>query len=290
VFTFFTLLLPFFTEANAVTEERAKLQPYAKINFPEINEASGIVKSRMWPDVYWIHNDSGDEARIFPITRKGEIIKPEWMKDYRGIEIPDAVNVDWESITTDDRGNLIIADCGNNSNTRRDLAIYIVKEPYPTQTVVTRVARRILYYYPDQKGFPPEEKNFDAEAVFWHKGKIYILTKHRSDTFTKLYRLDSTDPLKENPAVLVRKFDIQGQVSGADISEDGRKLAVLTNDAVWLFETAENSDDFFSGKKYRLPYKDKQCGAICFDNHTLILLNEPGNLYELKIDDLIRIK
>lgn len=267
-----------------------ELQPYAKINFPVINEASGLVKSRLWEDVFWTHNDSGDEPRIFPITRTGKIIKPKWMKNYKGIQIPDAVNVDWESITTDNLGNLIIADCGNNSNTRRDLALYFVKEPYPSETVTTCVSSRILYYYPDQKSIPPEKKNFDSEAIFWANGKIYILTKHRSDTFTKLYRIDSMDPFKENPAKLIDKFDIQDQVTGADISPDGCNLVVLVNNAIWLFEATDNSDNYFTGKISWLPIKAEGCEAICFDNDSLIIANEEGELFKLKIDDLIVLK
>ena len=83
-------------------KETVELQPYTTIDHPQIYEASGLVKSRMWPNIIWTHNNSGDEPRIFPIRKDGSIIKPTWMEDYIGIQIPDAVNVDWESITTDD--------------------------------------------------------------------------------------------------------------------------------------------------------------------------------------------
>ena len=212
------------------------------------------------------------------------------MKNYKGIQIPDAVNVDWEAITTDDQGNLIIADCGNNFSIRRDLVLYIVKEPYPPQTVVTCVSSRILYYYPDQKDFPPEKNDYDAEAIFWRNGRIYILTKHRSDTLTKLYRLDSVNPLKDNPATLIGKFDIHGQISGADVSLDGKKIAILAYNSVWLFEVSENSDDFFNGRISWLPIKVEHCEAICFDNDKLIIVSEKGYLFELKTEDLIAVR
>ncbi len=83
-----------------------------------------------------------------------------------------------------------------------------------------------------KKGLPSKVKNFDAEAIFWAKGKIYILTKHRSDNFTKLYRLDYMDPLKKNPLTLIGSFDIKGQITSADASSDGNRLVVLTYNGV----------------------------------------------------------
>jgi len=271
-------------------KEPVKLKPYASIAFPALKEASGLVKSRLWKGVFWTHNDSGDEPRIFPIRKDGRIIKPVWMINYGGIRIPDAVNVDWESITTDDKGNLYIGDIGNNSSTRRDLCIYVVEEPYPYQTVITSTRKRISYYYPEQKRIPPQKNNYDAEAMFWKNGKLYILTKHRSDTYTTLYRLDSMNPLAKNPATLVTRFNIQGQVSGADISPDGMKLAVLAYDAVWIFKTDEESDDYFNGKVYWLPIKIKLGEAICWDGNELIMISEKEKLFKLDENDLIVVR
>jgi len=271
-------------------KEPVKLKAYTSITFPAIKEASGLVKSRLWKGVFWTHNDSADEPRIFPIRKNGRIIKPAWMKNYGGIRIPDAVNVDWESVTTDDKGNLYIGDIGNNYSTRRDLCIYVIEEPYPFQTVITNTRKKISYYYPDQKRIPPPENNYDAEAIFWKNGKLYILTKHRSDSFTTLYRLDSLDPQIKNPATLLRKFNIQGQVSGTDISSDGMKLAVLTYEAVWVFEIVEESDDYFNGKVSWLPIKVEHCEAICWDGNELIMISEKGKLFKLEENDLIVVR
>lgn len=266
------------------------LHPYGHIRFAPIKEASGLVKSRMWDNVFWTHNDSGDEPRIFPITRRGQIIKPDWMENYSGIRISDAVNVDWETITTDDQGNLYIGDVGNNSNTRRDLKFYMIREPYPAETVTTSVVSEIRFVYPDQDTIPPQKLNFDAEATFWKDGYLYLFTKHRSDLFTKLYRLKAADTQKIITATLLGKFNIRGQVSGADLSQDGRKLAVLTDNAIWLFEIPETSDNFFNGKISWLPIQAKQCEAICFDEDLLIILNEQRELFKVKVTDLTVIR
>jgi hypothetical protein len=266
-----------------------KLKPYAKLNFAEIDESSGIVKSRLWKNVYWTHNDSGDKARIFPITRDGEIIKPDWAKDYQGILIPNAVNVDWESITTDNQGNLIIGDTGNNSNTRRDLTLYIVKEPYPWETVNTSVFQSIKFSYQDLREIPPAKLNYDAEAVFWRNGKLYMLTKHRSDDYTTLYVLDSPDLLEENTARMIQEFDSHGRVTDADASADGKRILMLTLNGIWMFQPKEDSENIFLGEIYWLPIEADQCESICFDGNKIIVGNEQTELFEVDPADLIKV-
>lgn len=279
------------TKINFPEKKPVQLIPSGRINFEPINETSGLVQSRLWPDILWTHNDSGDEARIFPILRDGSIIKPAWMKNYKGIQIPDAVNVDWEDITTDDKGNLIVADVGNNSNARRDLAIYIISEPLPSETVITSTQNKIQVYYPEQKEFPAKKRNFDCEAVFWAKEKLYFITKHRSDKRTKLYRLDSFDLMKNNPLKYVGQFDIQGMVTGADATSDGREIAVITYNAIWLFEAPDGSDNYFSGKIRWLPIVDnRKFEAICFYNDVLLVACEEREIFEVKKDELLLVK
>lgn len=265
------------------------LQAYANFQDPEINESSALVKSRTFPDVYWTLNDSGDSARIFPFNANGEAYYPEWDKDNSEIRIPDAVNIDWESMAADNDGNLIIGACGNNTNMRRDLALYIIKEPTPTQANKTRVLKTIFFSYPDQESFPPEKINFDCEAIFAAQGKYYLLSKHRSDLNTKLYRMDKMNPHEINELTLIAEFNIAGNVTDADASVDGKKLAVLTYNNVWFFE-ADSPEEFFTGK---ISYKNiyaKQCEAISFDGDDLMITNEQTELFRLPISGLTRIK
>ena len=147
--TIFALLCCAFGQANRTAsvqlpkEARVLLKPVGRIEFAPIAESSGLVKSRRQDGVFWTHNDSGDSARIFAIRSDGSILEPEGRRaePYRGIEIENAVNVDWEDIATDDKGNLLIAACGNNKNARRNLAIYIVPEPRPESTSKVRATR-----------------------------------------------------------------------------------------------------------------------------------------------------
>ncbi|MFZ0389628.1 MAG: hypothetical protein WAN36_04140 [Calditrichia bacterium] len=296
VYLFIPLLFFFITSAGISQPyvlpqvETVKLKPYAHLKQPALTETSGIVKSRRFPEVFWAHNDSGDWQRIFAVSRLGYTIKPDWAEDYQGIRIPDAVAVDWEDIAIDNQGRLYIGDIGNNFSIRRDLAIYILNEPDPRNTVTTSVLKRILFYYPEQKEFPDSMNNFDAEAMFCRENTIYILTKHRGDTQTHLYSLENPDPVEENAARLLETIDIGGMVTGADISPDGNMLAVITTRAVWVFEFQPETGRFFGGNAWWLPIFAKQCEAICFDGKRLILANEQGELFELFLSRLLPLK
>ena len=286
-------------DAELLKAKANTLQPIARIEPEVIDESSGIIKSKSYPDTYWTLNDSGGEAAIYPITIEGKGIQTDWeksrMKPFTGIQIPNTVNIDWEDIALDGNGNLIIGAFGNNNNFRKDLAIYIVPEPDPRNAWMTRSLKTITFHYPDQKDFPPKKslRNFDCEAVFTYQGKIYLLTKHRGNNKTKLYRFDRMEIGENNPLTLLDEFNlIDSMVTAADVSPDQSKLAVLTYKSVWIFEPGEEgSDDFFKGNIHWYPIKARQCEAICWDNNNeLIITNEQRDIFKIYLKDFKKLR
>jgi len=239
-------------------------------------ENSGIVRSRSHEDLFWIQNDSGDEPRVYPVHASAENWKSTREPDTPGVLIGGAINVDWEDIAVDADGHLILADLGNNDNDRRDLVLYYVYEPSPIASR-TGLAKKVFVHYPDQPSFPaPKDNfNFDCEAVFTVGNSVHLLTKHRSDNRTKLYRLDDPQPDRSNPLTLVGQFDTQGQVVAADCTADGLRLIVITYEKLWLFERKSQDESFFAGKISWAPHDAEQVEAICFaDDKTLYLADE----------------
>ena len=291
---FFIILSCLYSEeiisVNLPQVDTLKLMPYTTFDFAEINESSAIVKSRVWDDVYWTLNDSGNKNRMFPFNRNGEMYRAEWYnEDQGGVYLAGTLNIDWEEMAVDNYDNIYVCDCGNNSNARKDLCIYQLKDPLPQATGSVSYFQKFHFYYPEQKEFPADPNNFDCEAVFWANEKLYLLTKHRADSHTKLYRFDNLDPLKNNPVTYLSTFDIQGMVTSADATTDGKKLAVLTYNNVWVFEV-EEGDDYFNGSIKWLPISAKQCEAICFDDdENLIITNEQMELFKLPVSELIPI-
>lgn len=274
-----TLTIAMFTTTALIAADT----PYAMIVPKAISESSGLTMSCNFLGVMWTLNDSGDSARIFAITMDGEAVRPENdAGPYKGIKVLNARNVDWEDIAADDDGNLIIGAFGNHKIPRRDLALYVIKEPNPRLTKATSVIKKIRFRYPDQTDFTLAINNFDCEAVFAWGGKYYLLTKHRTNTRTQLYRFDDIDEEQENVLTLVGDYDIGGMVTAADVSTDGKRLAVLTYTAVWVFAINGGDDNFLKGKASRCAIAMGQCEAICFDGNDLIVSSEQRGLYRIK--------
>lgn len=267
------------------------ITPYAVISDTSmINENSAILKSLKYPDVIWTLNDSGDSARIFAFNKNdGQIIKPSWIKKYSGIKIYDAHNVDWEAMTYDDGGNILIIDAGNNYNYRRDLTIYKMREPNPYLASEHGIIAKYVFEYPDQKDFPDESNmNFDCEAAFWISGRLCLITKTRSTTQASFYCFNKLETSKVNIPDKVWSFDFKSMVTDASVSPDRKHLAVLSYSKIWIFDI--NYNDISEIKKSKFYSKDinlGQCEGISFiDNSKMIITNEEGYIFIININDI----
>lgn len=293
------VLIAAFTSVHALSTDLSfpelepfVLEPVGQFGPGAERENSGLVKSRHYDNLYWTINDSGDEPRVYPIRSDGTVYGASRYADEPGVLVGGAINVDWEDIAADDQGNLIICDVGNNGNNRRDLVFYILPEPAP-QAGRTTWIRRIFFRYPEQKTFPAarHDFNYDCEGVFYAHGKIYLVTKNRSDTWTNLYCLPEMREGVVNDLQLVSRFDIGGKTTAADLSPDGRRLAITTYNAIWVFETEGYRDDFFAGRIFWYPFQAPQVEAICWeDGDTLLLGDESAkSLYRVKFSELVRV-
>jgi len=269
--------------------------PIATIQPPAIDESSGIIRSLQHDGVYWTHNDSGDSARIFAIRLDGSAVVPANHEGpYLGIPIIGATNVDWEDIARGPDNTLIVSDLGNNLNTRKNLAVYFLPEPDPFTQTSAPFTKKIPVHYPEQTAFPPPDNNYDSEGIFWANDKLYVLTKHRADDLTRLYRLDSMRENESNPLIWIGTFQTLIQTTAADVSLDERTLAVLTYAGLWVFTLPPDAetDNYFLGGVRWLPIINlNQAEAIAFDEteENLIITNEQREIFRVPMADLIEV-
>jgi hypothetical protein len=274
-----------------------KLTPLAKLEGSAgSKEISGLIASRQWPDLFWVHNDSGDETRIYPVGRDGKLKKSARTADAPGVLVAGVINSDWEDIAVDASGHVIIADVGNNSNGRRDLALHYVIEPEPT-VGFAGLLKSIYFRYPEQKSWPAarDDFNYDSEGIFTKGDTVYVITKRRSDSLTRLYRLDDPKPGVVNNLTPLGYFDVKGRTTASDASPDGRRLVITTYDAIWLFEAkTPGGDDWFEGSIWWLPFTGAPgAEAVCFDGPDTILIGaEEGNghLYAVPVSSLKKVR
>lgn len=302
-----TLALTAFAAAAApVSAQPAALQPtvHARVVSEPIGEMSGIVKSRRHPDMYWVHNDSGDNARIFAIRSDGSSVLPTYSKfsrygdeaeagkqQWEGFEVLYAGNVDWEDIALD-QNYLYLADLGNNLNARRDLVIYAISEIDPTASTRSAVVQKWPVHYPEQREFPPGNWHYDSESLFTSDGQLYLITKHRKagamTTFeagANLYRLDTRHTDQSNALTLVDSSSLITAATGADVSPAGTTLAVISYGDLFLFDKPATGDAWLSSTYRRIPLDRTVMGqveAVAWqDESTVLVTNEGRDIFRL---------
>jgi hypothetical protein len=237
----------------------------------EVKESSGLA---LGPEAntYYTHGDDGAEPTLYLVRQDGSLVK--------SLPVPGVRQVDWESVTADKQGVLYIGDCGNNNNDRRDLTIYRFDPRQPQAAV-----RSIRFTYPDQQEFPPgkKERNFDCEASLWYEGGIYLFTKDRGQGSTcKVYRLQADGPAKQE-AKLLGRIAVKGEVTDAALSPDGRTLALLGREELFLCPVSGGNFTQTTPRPVPLPGAGQTEGAVFQDNNTLIISTEQGNLFRYEM-------
>lgn len=293
-----------------VRDGRLAPAPFAHIESAPITEMSGIVRSKRRDNLFWAHNDSGDSPRIFALDANGKSVLPTYSKfsyygdepqdgkeQWQGFPVLYAQANDWEDIAIDEN-YIYIADIGNNANERRDLTIYLVSEIDPTASTRSAVIKALQVAYPEQTEFPPDERHFDSESIFVDDGKLYLITKHRGGGLTglgwekgaNLYRLDTEFTDRPNLLTRVDSHPLLTAATGADVSPDGRTLAVISYGDLYLFRDPVE-DKWLSQSQVRRFELDtgvfRQAEAITWeDDDSLLITNEQGDLFRIPVSAL----
>ncbi len=205
------------------------LEPLGRFDLREIPESSGIVKSRRYPDVFWVHNDSGNPAKLFAVDLRGRILGKF------AIAVP---NIDWEDLAIDDEGRLYIGDIGNNGGVLAIRMIHQFVEPDPGKPSAVPLRPLASSFYA-----MPRDDRFDAEALIVDGDRAIVVSKRFDDREAELREIPFAPPAPLlRPAAARRIGVLPGFIepaTGADISADGRLLAVCGNRITRVYERAD---------------------------------------------------
>ncbi len=162
----------------------APLEPLGRFDARAIPEASGIVKSRRHPGIFWVHNDSGNAPLLFAVRGDGRIVRR-----FR-LAIP---NLDWEDIAIDDQGHLYLGDIGNNAGLLRVRTIYRLDEPDPSSP---EGGDRDARWPPRGPCLTrcPASNRFDAEGLFYDRGTAILVAKYRDGREAELFAVPIDPP------------------------------------------------------------------------------------------------
>lgn len=108
----------------AMAQHTANRTALGKLTSPLLTEVSGMTPSARYPSAMWVHNDSGDEARLYLIDSLADLIGTV---ELQGVPAVDMEDMAWVNI--DGVYHLILADIGDNRGRREEIYLYIFEEP-----------------------------------------------------------------------------------------------------------------------------------------------------------------
>jgi len=203
------------------------------ITDPAIGESSGLAASRRNAGLLWTHNDSGDEPTVFCLDPQGRSCGV-W-------NVTGAEAFDWEDMAAGPGPRagepyLYLGDIGDNIDQRTQIVIYRIPEPAagggaagPTAVspAATAPSEALRLRYPDGP--------HNAEALLVHPatGDLYVISKDAQSA--KVYKAKAPlDASAVTTMVQVGSVRLGSAnrglelVTGADISPDGRRVALST--------------------------------------------------------------
>lgn len=229
------------------------------VNNRELREISGIARSRRKADHFWVHNDSGDQPRIFLLSPSGETLGT-WL-------VESATAVDWEDIASfsvaADKHYLLVADVGDNQSRRDHVSLYLIAEPpFPNQQHAAQVKTdsvpllaEIKIRYEDgprnceavavdpisRCGILIEKLEFNIsgqrQAGIYHVDLSAFVPEWRQSTAAKD---DATE--RDNEPIIAKRIASWplSYITAMDIDESGRYLVARTYSHAFLVHRQEH--------------------------------------------------
>lgn len=222
-----------------------------------LDETSGL---EIVNNTFVTHNDSNNEAALYYLNTKGEIIAKRSLKGFK--------NIDWEDITKDET-YFYLADMGNNFDTRKNLHILKI----PIDTLETEPIERINFNYPEQTSFIHNKTSqFDAEGIICIDDSLIIFTKNRATKTTQIYKLPKEPGNYQ--AQKIADLNTQSIVTGADYNDKTKTLVLTSTIDFNIYYililnkfTLNPKLDYSDINMYEIPIGKSQVESIKIINH-----------------------
>jgi hypothetical protein len=200
-----------------------------------LTEISGIVASRRSAGVFWVHNDSGDAARVFAIGADG--------RDLGEFALSGAGAVDWEDIAAGPGpvagvDYLYLADIGDNAKARTSVQVYRVPEPLVDASAAPGAPQTLTGVATLSFAYPDGPHDAEALIVDPANGELFVLTKDLVGGVAQVFRAPadladgSTTGLTQVATV---SLGFLHGVTGADVTPNGDVVALRTYVSVVLY-------------------------------------------------------
>jgi hypothetical protein len=235
----------------------------------QMNETSGIAASSINPDIYYVHNDSGDTSRFFAIDPNGKLLTTIYFNGDKNdpLGVRDCEDIAVGPGPVKGKSYVYIGDIGDNGNRWPYITIYRIpeKKSWATDSLSNVEAAPLHLKYPDG---PKDAETLMIDPV---EKLLYIVSK-RHDTVSVYttplkYTANDTLTLTKRARLFFPGFKPFKWITAGDISKDGQQVLLKSYEKVyyWRREPHEHIWDTMVRKPEELPYKaEKQGEAIGF--------------------------
>ncbi len=209
------------SSAETLTKPQAQMAEWSEVcRFTDsrLVEISGMAASVRHPHVVWVHNDSGDRARLYAVDSRtcetvGELrLRGVQARDFEGL-----------ASGTDDRGRpaLWVGDIGDNRDSWPYVKAYQVREPRKLGTR-SRAAKEWRFTYPDRP--------HNAETLMVNGERVWVATWQMASG--GMYSV----PLTSGIAVAERVGDVGSLITDGAINPSGSAYVLRDYLDVHLFQ------------------------------------------------------
>ena len=210
-----------------------------------ISEASGIARDPRRDDLFWLHNDSGNETVLFGVDTTGTLLATA--------RIPGVTNRDIEDVAIGRCGSewcVYLGDIGDNGSSRSSIQIHRTSLPtLPDPQMEAAKSGEVV----DQElsamaswelTYPDGPRDAEGLVIDDARGQLSIISKGRGSAGVVLYSIDVAEfeQADHSPRTLRRigrlAIPIGGNssqlITAADLSPDGALLALRSYASLYV--------------------------------------------------------
>ena len=232
------LALPTALQAQECPGFESSAAASTRLEHDAIDESCGLAASHRHKDMFWTHNDSGDDARLFMVDGDGKHIGELNLGDVPFVDVEDIAVAPCE--VGSDESCIYVGDIGDNRSKRPQVLVYKLREPElpedrPFSIEADDIDRIVLQY---------KEGPRDAETLIVHPETLQMIIFEKS-TAVETGVWSTTASTRAQPDVQVAKREATVRISSpiqlgryvtaGDISPDGRRISVRTYLAVFTW-------------------------------------------------------
>ncbi|MDB4922669.1 hypothetical protein [Mucilaginibacter sp.] len=213
-----------------------------KLDDKQMNEISGIAASRIVPDIYYIHNDSGDTSRFFAIAPDGKLKSTIYYKgDLKGkLGVDDCEDIAVGPGPLKGKSYVYLGDIGDNNSKRSFLTVYRMEENAAWLNNETSTADAIPVHlkYPDG---PRDAETLMVDPI---EKLMYIVTKRQDSvavyTAPLNYKSGDTITLTKRCKLFFNGLKVFKWITAGDISKDGSQIVLKSYEKVYYWKRDGN--------------------------------------------------